>query len=45
MRNVNSSNLDGFPSAKFVVEAGKSMLQRPVAGGNVSAGVLKSQAV
>jgi len=45
MRNTNTSNLDGFPSAVFVVENGKNMIQRPVAGGNITAGVLKSQAV
>jgi len=45
--NVNKSivafaNLDGFASAHFIVKAGENKLSRPVAGGIVSAGVLKS---
>ncbi|KAF9567511.1 hypothetical protein CPC08DRAFT_626796 [Agrocybe pediades] len=43
MRNVSFANLDGFASAHFVVNAGKNKLSRPVAGGTVNAGVLKSQ--
>ncbi|KAJ7156048.1 PhoD-like phosphatase-domain-containing protein [Mycena crocata] len=42
MRNVSFSNLDGFPSANFVVKAGENKLSRPVAGGQVAAGALKS---
>jgi alkaline phosphatase D len=45
MRNVSFANLDGFASARFVVHAGKNMLERPVAGGSVMAGVLKSSVV
>ncbi|KAI0780723.1 PhoD-like phosphatase-domain-containing protein [Trametes elegans] len=44
MRNVSSANLDAFASAIFVVHAGENRLSRPVAGGNVAAGVLKVQA-
>ncbi|TFK38210.1 PhoD-like phosphatase-domain-containing protein [Crucibulum laeve] len=43
MQNTSFANLDGFASAKFVVEAGQNKLSRPVAGGSVGAGVLKSQ--
>ncbi|KAI0035945.1 PhoD-like phosphatase-domain-containing protein [Vararia minispora EC-137] len=43
MRNVSFSNTDGFASAVFVVESGANKLSRPVAGGNVQAGVLQSQ--
>ncbi|KAF4615052.1 hypothetical protein D9613_002998 [Agrocybe pediades] len=43
MRNVSFANLDGFASAHFVVNAGENKLSRPVAGGTVNAGVLKSQ--
>jgi len=43
MRDISTPNLDGFSSAQFIVQAGTSMLQRPVAGGKVAAGVLKSQ--
>ncbi|THH20670.1 hypothetical protein EW146_g707 [Bondarzewia mesenterica] len=35
-------NLDGFASAQFVVKNGANKLTRPVAGGMVEAGVLKS---
>ncbi|KAH9484338.1 Alkaline phosphatase D [Psilocybe cubensis] len=43
MRNVSFANLDGFASAQFTVKAGQNRLSRPVAGGSVNAGVLKSQ--
>ncbi|KAH9180627.1 PhoD-like phosphatase-domain-containing protein [Lactarius sanguifluus] len=42
MNNISNPNLDGFASAHFVVEAGANKLSRPVAGGSVKAGVLKS---
>ncbi|KAF8078013.1 PhoD-like phosphatase-domain-containing protein [Lyophyllum atratum] len=42
MRNTSYANLDGFPTAKFVVKNGENKLSRPVAGGAVEAGVLKS---
>ncbi|KAF8879717.1 PhoD-like phosphatase-domain-containing protein [Infundibulicybe gibba] len=42
MRNISFANLDHFQSAHFVVKAGESRLSRPVAGGNVTAGALKS---
>ncbi|EIM90126.1 uncharacterized protein STEHIDRAFT_50834 [Stereum hirsutum FP-91666 SS1] len=45
MNNTNSSNLDGFASAQFVVENNANKLSRPVAGGVVNAGVLKSSVV
>jgi alkaline phosphatase D len=45
MRNVSFPNLDGFASAVFTVKAGANKLTRPVAGGAVNAGVLRSQAV
>ncbi|KAF8959022.1 PhoD-like phosphatase-domain-containing protein [Flammula alnicola] len=45
MRNISFANLDGFASAQFQVKAGENKLSRPVAGGTVLAGVLKSQAV
>ncbi|KAI0332127.1 hypothetical protein GY45DRAFT_1433422 [Cubamyces sp. BRFM 1775] len=45
MRNVSSANLDAFASATFVVHAGANKLSRPVAGGSVGAGVLKTQAL
>ncbi|KAI0748329.1 PhoD-like phosphatase-domain-containing protein [Daedaleopsis nitida] len=44
MRNIKTPNLDSFASATFIVKAGENKLSRPVAGGSVSAGVLKSQA-
>ncbi|PPQ87973.1 hypothetical protein CVT25_001052 [Psilocybe cyanescens] len=37
------ANLDGFASAHFIVKSGQNKLSRPVAGGTVNAGVLKSQ--
>ncbi|GLB35018.1 putative phoD-like phosphatase, N-terminal domain [Lyophyllum shimeji] len=42
MRNISFANLDGFPTAHFVVKNGQNKLSRPVAGGAVQAGVLKS---
>ncbi|KAF8587157.1 hypothetical protein K439DRAFT_1631011 [Ramaria rubella] len=42
MNNISNPNLDGFASAKFQVNAGENKLSRPVAGGTVKAGVLKS---
>lgn len=42
MRNTSFANLDGFPIATFVVKNGENKLSRPVAGGAVQAGVLKS---
>ncbi|KAF9030778.1 PhoD-like phosphatase-domain-containing protein [Panaeolus papilionaceus] len=44
MRNITFANLDGFASAQFNVKKGANKLTRPVAGGSVLAGVLKSQA-
>jgi alkaline phosphatase D len=35
-------NLDGFTSAQFIVHAGANKLSRPVAGGAVAAGALKT---
>ncbi|TFK42649.1 PhoD-like phosphatase-domain-containing protein [Crucibulum laeve] len=43
MRNISFANLDGFASANFVVKSGENKLSRPVAGGTVNAGVLRSQ--
>ena len=37
-----NANLDAFASATFVVQKGANKLQRPVAGGKVLAGVLRS---
>ncbi|KAJ7046708.1 PhoD-like phosphatase-domain-containing protein [Mycena alexandri] len=42
MRDIDSANLDAFASAQFIVKAGENKLSRPVAGGTVAAGVLKS---
>ncbi|KAF8885980.1 PhoD-like phosphatase-domain-containing protein [Infundibulicybe gibba] len=42
MRNISFLTLDGFQSAHFVVKAGENKLSRPVAGGSVLAGALKS---
>ncbi|KAJ7774749.1 PhoD-like phosphatase-domain-containing protein [Mycena metata] len=42
MRDIGSANLDAFASAQFIVKAGENKLSRPVAGGTVAAGVLKS---
>ncbi|TBU35768.1 PhoD-like phosphatase-domain-containing protein [Dichomitus squalens] len=41
MRNVNTTNLDAFASASFIVKSGTNRLSRPIAGGEVLAGVLK----
>ncbi|KLO12363.1 hypothetical protein SCHPADRAFT_941275 [Schizopora paradoxa] len=45
MTNVTSANLGNFASANFIVKAGANKLNRPVAGGSVAAGVLKSTAL
>ncbi|KAI0065426.1 hypothetical protein BV25DRAFT_1913479 [Artomyces pyxidatus] len=45
MNNISFPNLDGFASAVFVVENGANKITRPVAGGKVNAGVLKSSVV
>ncbi|KAJ1311288.1 hypothetical protein OPQ81_009786 [Rhizoctonia solani] len=42
MRNLNTTNTDAFVSAEFHVAAGANRLSRPVAGGKVAAGALKS---
>ncbi|KAF7305099.1 Alkaline phosphatase D [Mycena kentingensis (nom. inval.)] len=44
MRDLSNPNLSGFVSATFTVNAGENRIQRPVAGGSVAAGVLKSPA-
>jgi len=38
-------NSDGFAIASFIVNAHENHLARPVAGGNVLSGALKSQVV
>ncbi|PFH50641.1 hypothetical protein AMATHDRAFT_3719 [Amanita thiersii Skay4041] len=43
MNDTKSANLNGFNSATFVVKTGENRLSRPAAGGQVEAGVLKSQ--
>ncbi|KAF9447384.1 hypothetical protein P691DRAFT_731563 [Macrolepiota fuliginosa MF-IS2] len=45
MRNVTFRNSDGFAIASFLVNAGDNHLARPVAGGHVLSGALKSQVV
>ncbi|KXN90604.1 Alkaline phosphatase D [Leucoagaricus sp. SymC.cos] len=45
MRNVTFRNSDGFAIATFIVNAGENRLSRPVAGGKVLSGALKSQVV
>ncbi|KAF9452393.1 PhoD-like protein [Macrolepiota fuliginosa MF-IS2] len=45
MRDVTFRNLDGFAIASFLVKAGDNRLSRPVAGGKVLSGALKSQVV
>jgi len=45
MRNVTFRNPDGFAIASFLVNAGGNRLARPVAGGHVLSGALKSQVV
>ncbi|KAF8893591.1 PhoD-like phosphatase-domain-containing protein [Infundibulicybe gibba] len=42
MNTTNTPNLDFFKSAEFVVKAGDNRLSRPVAGGKIGAGALKS---
>ncbi|KAF9053604.1 hypothetical protein BDZ89DRAFT_938697 [Hymenopellis radicata] len=42
MNDTSNANLHGFASAQFAVHAGGNKLARPVAGGGVLAGVLKS---
>ncbi|KAJ7273638.1 PhoD-like phosphatase-domain-containing protein [Mycena haematopus] len=42
MSDISTPNLEAFVSAVFNVKAGKNKLSRPVAGGKVAAGVLKS---
>lgn len=39
--HLANPNLDGFASAKFVVNAGENRLSRPIGGGSVLAGALK----
>ncbi|ETW85800.1 hypothetical protein HETIRDRAFT_432424 [Heterobasidion irregulare TC 32-1] len=45
MKDISSPNLNGFASAQFIVRNGANKLSRPVAGGQVNAGVLKSSVV
>jgi len=45
MRDVTFRNLDGFRTASFIVNAGQNRLSRPVAGGDIASGALKSQVV
>lgn len=45
MRDVTFRNSDGFAIASFIVNAGENRLGRPVAGGKVLSGALKSQVV
>jgi len=42
MSDISTPNLNSFVSAVFNVKTGKNKLSRPVAGGKVAAGVLKS---
>ncbi|CAK5264257.1 unnamed protein product [Mycena citricolor] len=42
MNNISFANLDGFASAVFTVKAGENKLTRPIAGGKVLAGVLRT---
>lgn len=42
LRDIRTENTDAFASANFTVLPGQNRLQRPVAGGAVAAGVLKS---
>ncbi|KAF4576514.1 hypothetical protein EYR36_004492 [Pleurotus pulmonarius] len=42
MRNISIPNLEAFVSASFIVENGANKLKRPVAGGKINAGALKS---
>ncbi|KAK7014925.1 alkaline phosphatase D [Favolaschia claudopus] len=41
MKDISTPNLDSFVSAIFNVQVGNNKLSRPVAGGEVAAGVLK----
>lgn len=43
--DLGFANLDGFATAHFVVKNGQNRLSRPVGGGAVNAGVLKSSVV
>ncbi|KAF8889832.1 PhoD-like phosphatase-domain-containing protein [Infundibulicybe gibba] len=43
MNNISFPNHDGFIMAQFIVKPGENRLSRPVAGGSVQAGALKSQ--
>ncbi|KZT28455.1 hypothetical protein NEOLEDRAFT_1175772 [Neolentinus lepideus HHB14362 ss-1] len=45
MENIKTANLNGFASATFNVRNGANKVTRPVAGGTVAAGVLKSSVV
>jgi len=45
MENIKTANLNGFASATFNVRSGANKVTRPVAGGTVAAGVLKSSVV
>ncbi|PFH50642.1 hypothetical protein AMATHDRAFT_3720 [Amanita thiersii Skay4041] len=45
MNDTLSPNLNGFTSASFIVNAGENKLSRPVGGGSVKTGALKSQVV
>ncbi|EJD45874.1 hypothetical protein AURDEDRAFT_184531 [Auricularia subglabra TFB-10046 SS5] len=42
LRDIQTENTDAFASANFTVLPGANRLHRPVAGGHVDAGVLKS---
>ncbi|KAJ8700230.1 hypothetical protein PTI98_003275 [Pleurotus ostreatus] len=42
MRNITIPNLEAFVSASFIVENGANKLKRPIAGGKINAGALKS---
>ncbi|KAJ7912580.1 PhoD-like phosphatase-domain-containing protein, partial [Mycena leptocephala] len=42
MQDITTPNLESFASAVFTVKAGQNKLARPVAGGAVAAGALKS---
>ncbi|KAK0228472.1 PhoD-like phosphatase-domain-containing protein [Armillaria fumosa] len=42
MNDITYANLNGFASAEFLVKAGDNRLSRPVAGGTVLAGALKT---
>ncbi|KAK0459655.1 PhoD-like phosphatase-domain-containing protein [Desarmillaria tabescens] len=42
MNDITNANLNGFASAEFLVKAGENKLSRPIAGGTVLAGALKT---